>query len=233
MSNITLDHTAFHIATITPNWEPYNEDEKKFPPAIYHVPVGVSVLDLTRKKGKVQAVVRTKVIKDLSQERSLVKGALQQLPGRQKNLLSFGGTSFCGPVLLYRSMHHSLAEVHDTLLSHDRAKHIDLKEVLGNYGSLYAASLSEFAQLIRLPKRPYLKIDEAFKDSAYDAIRGRLEIDVMIIGLLWFSGLRAYGTISYEELVEACDAILASYSCASHGVQDYLEKADLLRDDDD
>jgi len=233
MRNITLSHTGFHIATVTPNWEPYDEKENKFPPAIHHVPIGVSVLDLKSKKGAVQAVTRTKVVKNLESERSLVRGALQQLPGKQENLLSFGGISFCGPVLLYRAMHYGIPQVHDRLLTHDRGHHVDLKEVLGNYGALYAASLSDFAQLIRLPKRPYLKVDDAFNDGALDAIRGRLEIDVMIIGLLWLSGMHAYGTISSEELREAGGAILEAYSSASPGVRDYLEKANLLREDDD
>lgn len=235
MSNITIDHTICHIATITPNWEPYDPKEKNFPPPIYHVPIGACVFDLHEQKDEaktVKAVLRTKVIRTAEAEKPFIKGLINQLPGRRGSFVTFNGDTFLVPVLLYRAMAHNLPNMLP-LLTTNTAAHINLYWLLGNYGRLYnVASLSEFGQLLGYPKRPYLDVAAAYENKAYDAIRSRLEIDVILITKVWLSLMVAFGSLNATRHDEVSDDINVALDAASDGAKAYLVEAGLREDDD-
>jgi predicted PolB exonuclease-like 3'-5' exonuclease len=225
-----LNHVIFHIATVTPNWEPYEKDGKQeFPPPIYHVPVAVSLLQLRMDGQEALSVnIASKRVDTLEEERSLVNYFFQHVPGDAAFIVSFNGRSFTLPVMVYRSLYHGVdasryLQNQEMFNARFSSRHIDLSEVLSGYGALYrSASLSEYAQLIGLAKRPYIDVAKAFEEQQLDLISNRLEVDVLITAAIYFRLLLSQGDISVDIYKKIARTVLKAYHKSNPFAERYL-----------
>jgi len=240
MDQVPFNHTFFHIATVTPDWKPYDENDKKsFPHPVHHRPVAVSLLRLKKAKdsednGSPQVTITSKGIHDLEQgERGLVAGFFDKVPGDTSFLVSFNGRSFALPVMVYRAMHYGVdaskyLQDQEVFTSQYSTQHTDLAALLTGYGATYgSASLSEYAQMVGLAKRPYIKVEKFFNEGNIDAIVARLEVDVVITAAIYFRLLLSKGRLSLDGYRSIAGTTLRQYYERNQMAEKYLEDSDV------
>jgi len=173
-----LDYIFYHVGTVCPDYKAA-EDDTDFPHVIYHHPVVVSFIRVT-ERGEVR--VHTTGIQKLTAEEEvpLIQSFLNLLPEDPKNLITFAGRTFGLQVMYLRGLHRGL----DTgRIETWMEKHVDLSEELAPHGR--ASSLSLYGQLIGFVKRPWLDIQKAWDDGAFDRIYDKVEVDALIIAALY------------------------------------------------
>jgi len=238
MLQITFNHYIFHIATVTPDWEPYDSNDKsEFPHPVHHHPMAVSLLQLRDDDAEpdVQVKVISKGISDLKkEERGLVRTFFQKVPGNVNSLVSFNGRSFAIPVMVYRALHHGvdatkyLQEAGGLFgRSPSSTPHIDLSESLSGYGAMYkSASLSNYAMMLGLSKRPYLDVSQAFSSGNVNSIVMRLEVDVLITAIIYYRLLLSQGwdRKAYEKTL---NSTLEAYAQRNELAENYILESKL------
>lgn len=138
-------------------------------------------------------------------EETLIEGFLNIIEKRAPQLVSFNGRGFDVPVLKYRAMVHNLScprwftegdkwKNYDTRF--DSTYHLDLLEVLSDYGASARCSIHEIASAFAVPGKLETAGDnvrQMFEEGEIEAIRNYCETDVcttLLIFLRWmlFSG---------------------------------------------
>lgn len=241
MDQVPFNHTFFHIATVTPKWEPYDKDDKKsFPHPVHHQPIAVSLLRLKKASSKdandkLEVTITSKGIHDIEEEgRALVAAFFQKVPGETSYLVSFGGRSFSLPVMVYNAMRYGVdasqyLRDQEVFTAQFSDQHTDLAELLSGYGAMYkAAKLHEYAQMIGLAKRPYIDVEACFNSGEVDTIVARLEVDVAIIAAIYFRLLLSKGRLTIESYRNIARATLRKYFERSPMAERYLEDSDVL-----
>jgi len=199
-----------------------------FPRQPFHQVVAISYAHLVHEPGEEGAELIIRRIASggeaRSTERELLEGFLSLIEKRAPRLVSFNGRSFDVPVIKYRAMAHSLAcprwfsegdrwNSYDARYSHEY--HLDLLEVLSDYGASARCSMHEVATIFGVPG----KLDTAgdnvrsmFEAGEIEAIRNYCETDVCTTLLLFLRWQRFSGALSE-----------GAYARGMVGLRNYLE----------
>ncbi len=188
-----------------------------FPRQPFHQIVAIAYAHLIREPGEsgTELVIRRLASggTEKSTEAELLQGFFGLIEKRAPQLVSFNGRGFDVPVLKYRAMAHGLScprwfnegdrwNNYDARYSNEY--HLDLLEVLSDYGASARCSLDEVAAAFNLPGKLETSGDDVrklFERGQIGAIRDYCETDVcstLLIYLRWmlFSGaldIPAYG----------------------------------------
>jgi len=178
--------------------------KNNFPRQPFHQVVAISYAQLVREPGEEGSEM---VIRRLasgghvkSNERELLEGFFGLIEKRAPQLVSYNGRGFDIPVLKYRAMAHGIScprwfSEGDKWVNYDARfaskYHVDLMEVLSDYGASARCSLNEVAAVMGIPG----KLDTAggdvrtlYESGNTEAIRDYCETDVlttMLIFLHW------------------------------------------------
>ncbi len=199
-----------------------------FPRQPFHQVVAISYVQLVAEPGEegeelvVRRVASGGDVK--SSERELLEGFFGLIDKRAPRLVSFNGRGFDVPVLKYRAMAHQLScprwfsegnryENYSSRFS--TTYHLDLLEVLSDYGASARCSLDEVAASFDVPGKLETsgsQVRELYETGDIEAIRNYCECDVLstlLLLLRWqlFSG----------ELTQG------SYLRSTLGLRNYLE----------
>jgi len=234
MSLVPFNHTIFHIATHVP--DPPNRDEDEFPHPLYHRPVAVSLLRITREKDSLDPIVQvmTKGITDIEKdEGTLVEQFFQKMPGGSGFVVSYMGRPFALPVMVYAALRHGVDA--SDYLKDERAftaryshNHIDLADFLSGYGAVpQNATLSDYARIIGFAKRVWVDVPKAFEAGDIKLIKERLEIDVMIIAAIYIRLLFSQGRLEPEAFELVAKKVLHAYFDRSALAKNYLKKSNV------
>ncbi|MDT8375123.1 MAG: 3'-5' exonuclease [Mariprofundaceae bacterium] len=199
-----------------------------FPRQPFHQVVAISYAHLICEPGEegIEMVVRRIASggDKKSSEAELLDGFFSLIEKRAPRLVSFNGRGFDIPVLKYRAMAHSLScprwfsegdrwKNYDA--RYDLTYHIDLLEVLSDFGASARCSMHEVASAFGIPGKLDTAGDDVrgmFEAGEIEAIRNYCETDVcttLLTLLRWqlFSGALPEG----------------AYARAVLGVRNYLE----------
>ena len=160
-----------------------------------------------------------------SSEAELLEGFFNLIETRAPQIVSFNGRGFDVPVLKYRAMIHSLAcprwfsegdkwKNYDSRF--DSTYHLDLLEVLSDYGASARCSMHEVATAFGVPGKLETSGDnvrEMFEAGLVDDIRNYCETDVCTTLLIYLRFQRFNGALSE-----------GAYARAVLGLRNYLEE---------
>jgi len=159
-----------------------------------------------------------------SSERDLLEGFFGLIDKRAPRLVSFNGRGFDVPVLKYRAMVHGLScprwfsegdrwNSYDSRYSHEY--HVDLLEVLSDYGASARCSMHEVATAFGIPGKLETAGDDVrgmFEAGQIEAIRNYCETDVCTTLLLFLRRQLFTGALS-----------AGAYARSILGLRHYLE----------
>ena len=159
-----------------------------------------------------------------SDERELLEGFFQLIERRAPQLVSFNGRGFDVPVLKYRAMAHGLScprwfsqgdrwNNYDARYSTDY--HLDLLELLSDYGASARCSMDEVAAAFDLPGKLETAGDDVralFEAGRIEDIRNYCETDVCTTLLIFLRQQRFTGALTE-----------GAYARAILGLRNYLE----------
>lgn len=148
-------------------------------------------------------------------EPALLQGFWSAMAAKEPTFIGFNSRGFDVPVLLHRSMRHGL-DAGFFLTSGDKWNsyrqryaadwHLDLVDILSDYGKSRRISLDLAARLVGAPG----KIDASGADVTQLHAEGRIEdiraycvTDVLSTSLVWLSWLRLEGRITRDQLADA------------------------------
>jgi len=199
-----------------------------FPRQPFHQVVAISYAHLIREPGENGSEL---LIKQLatggsakSHERELLEGFFQLIETRAPQLVSFNGRGFDIPVLKYRAMAHALScprwftqgdKWNNYDARYSQEYHLDLLEVLSNYGASARCSLDEVAAVFGTPGKLETAGDNVramFENGEIEAIRNYCETDVCSTLLLFLRYQLFSGALTES-----------AYARAILGVRNYLE----------
>lgn len=165
-----------------------------------------------------------------SSEAELLNGFFGLIESRAPQIVSFNGRGFDVPVLKYRAMVHSLAcprwfsegdkwKNYDA--RYDSTYHLDLLEVLSDYGASARCSMHEVATAFGVPGKLETAGDnvrEMFEGGEIEAIRNYCETDVCTTLLLFLRWQLFNGALSE-----------GAYARSVLGLRNYLEQETVSR----
>jgi len=205
-----------------------------FPRQPFHQVVAISYAHLIREPGEDGSEL---VIRQLatggtanSHEREMLEGFFQLIETRAPQLVSFNGRGFDVPVLKYRAMAHALScprwfTQGDKWNNYDaryaQEYHVDLLEVLSDFGASARCSLDEVAAVFGTPGKLETAGDNVramFENKEIAAIRNYCETDVCSTLLLFLRHQFFSGALGES-----------AYARATLGIRNYLESEAELR----
>jgi len=199
-----------------------------FPRQPFHQIVAISYVHLTREVGEDGAELVVKRIATgggaESSEEEQLRGFFQIIESRAPQLVSFNGRGFDMPVLKYRAMVHGLAcprwfsegdkwNNYESRYTH--RYHLDLLEVLSDFGASARCSMHEVATSFGIPGKLDTAGDDVrgmFEGGEVDAIRNYCETDVCTTALIMLRWMLFKGELSE-----------GAYARAILGMRNYLE----------
>ncbi|RLL55032.1 hypothetical protein D8Y20_02225 [Mariprofundus sp. EBB-1] len=205
-----------------------------FPRQPYHQVVAISYGHLIREPGEEgnELVIRQLATggDNNSSEKTLLEGFFHLIETRAPQLVSFNGRGFDVPVLKYRAMMHSMAcprwfsegdkwNNYDTRYSSEY--HVDLLEVLSDFGASARCSMDEVASVLNVPGKLDTSGDhvrEMFETGQIEAIRNYCETDVLSTILIYLRHQLFSGALNE-----------GAYVRAVLGVRNYLESESEMR----
>lgn len=197
------------------------EGRNDFPRQPFHQVAAISYAQLVFEPGESGAELVIRRVASggdaKSSERELLEGFFGLIDKRAPRLVSFNGRGFDVPVLKYRAMVHSLScprwfSEGDKWNNYDARYsgeyHVDLLEVLSDYGASARCSMHEVATAFGVPGKLETAGDDVrgmFEDGQVEAIRNYCETDVcttLLIFLRWqlFSGALSEGAYARSVL---------------------------------
>jgi len=224
-----------------------------FPRQPFHQVVAISYVHLTRESGEDGTELVIKRIATGGQvessEAELLRGFFKIIETRAPQLVSFNGRGFDVPVLKYRAMLHGITcprwfsegdkwNNYDTRYSPQY--HVDLLEVLSDFGASARCSMHEVASAFAVPGKLETAGDDVrgmFEGGEIDAIRHYCETDVcttLLIYLRWalfrgelsegayaraILGLRNYLTAEQAHKPHFAEYLAAWHTDSEHGEQ--------------
>jgi len=204
------------------------EGRNDFPRQPFHQVVAISYAHLIHEPGETgQELVIRRIAsggEEGSSEPELLEGFFRLIEQRAPRLVSFNGRGFDVPVLKYRAMIHALAcprwftegdKWNNYDARYSQQYHLDLLEVLSDFGASARCSMHEVASAFAIPGKLETAGDDVralFEAGHIGAIRDYCETDVcstLLIFLRWqlFTGALGEG----------------AYARAILGVRNYLE----------
>ncbi len=205
-----------------------------FPRQPFHQVVAISYAHLIREPGEGSSEL---VIRQLasggepdSTEAELIEGFFRIIDQRAPQLVSFNGRSFDVPVLKYRAMAHSLScprwfSQGDRWNNYDarysQEYHLDLLEVLSDFGASARCSMDEVAAVFGVPGKLATAGDDVrsmFESGDIDAIRNYCETDVCTTLLLFLRQQLFSGALNEP-----------GYARAVLGLRNYLQEESVTR----
>jgi len=199
-----------------------------FPRQPFHQIVAISYAHLVHEPGEEGAELIIRRIASggeaKSSERELLEGFLSLIKKRAPRLVSFNGRGFDIPVIKYRAITHGLScprwfsegdrwNSYDARYSHEY--HLDLLEVLSDYGASARCSMHEVATCFGIPGKLDTAGDDVrglFEAGEIEAIRNYCETDVCTTLLLFLRWQQFNGALSE-----------GAYARAILGLRNYLE----------
>lgn len=187
--------------------------EAKFPATPLHQVVAIAIAEFRREDdGSISFLEARAGGTAAADERALLHGFWSAMAAKEPTFVGFNSRGFDVPVLLHRSMHHSL-DAGFFMTSGDKWNsyrqryaadwHFDLLDALSDYGAARRLSLDLAARLVGAPG----KLDTDGADVAQLHAEGRIEeiraycvTDVLSTSLVWLSWLRLEGRLSAEQL---------------------------------
>jgi 3'-5' exonuclease len=183
-----------------------------FPRQPFHRVVAISYVQFTREPGEEGSELVLKRVGSggdvKSDERELVDGFFGLIQSRAPQLVSYNGRGFDVPVLKHRAMVQGVAcprwfSEGDKWTNYDTrynsTYHMDLMEVLSDYGASARCSMDEIAAVLGLPG----KLDTSGADvrglyeaGDIEAIRNYCETDVLTTALILLAWQRFSGALT-------------------------------------
>ncbi|MBL1353389.1 MAG: 3'-5' exonuclease [Zetaproteobacteria bacterium] len=153
-----------------------------------------------------------------SSEKELLEGFFHLIETRTPQLVSFNGRCFDMPVLKYRAMRHGLScprwfsagdRWNNYESRYSSVYHLDLLEVLSDYGASARCSMDEVAAVFEIPGKLEVAGSDVrglFESGDISAIRHYCEMDVcstLLIFLRWqlFQGI--LNDVAYAQLLQS------------------------------
>lgn len=199
-----------------------------FPRQPFHQVVAISYVHLMREVGEDGSEIIIKRIAtggDIeSSEKEQLRGFFNIINSRAPQLVSFNGRGFDMPVLKYRAMVHGLScprwfSQGDKWQNYDSRNainyHLDLLEVLSDFGASARCSMHEVATAFGIPGKLDTAGDDVrglFEGGEIEAIRHYCETDVCTTTLIFLRWLLFRGDLSE-----------GAYARAMLGMRNYLE----------
>ncbi len=199
-----------------------------FPRQPFHQVAAISYAHLIREPGEEGSEI---VIRQLatggtasSDEGELLQGFFKLIETRAPQLVSFNGRGFDAPVLKYRAMAHSMScprwfREGDKWSNYDarfsQEYHMDLLEVLSDFGASARCSMDEVASVFGVPGKLETAGDnvrEMFEHKEIEAIRNYCETDVLTTALLFLRHQLFSGALNES-----------GYARTILGIRNYLE----------
>jgi hypothetical protein len=206
------------VATVAPEY--YGSG---FPPLPKHHLVSASVCKLAPPNEGAAPIrlLASFAIDDMARERELlawinrflVLAAVKENDDPTSSLVTFYGSTFGLPVILYRSLKHGTP----LFLQERRLDIADLLEMQNP--AVRATSISDTAELIGLPKRFNVDVAARFHEKNLADLHGVVAVD-MLIQVLTFLRLLLVGAPTYHS-PEVCMTV-TQYRKLSRGVMDYF-----------
>jgi len=215
------------------------DGKNDFPRQPFHQVVAISYAQLVAEPGEqgLELVVRRVASggDEKSGEQALLEGFFGMIEKRAPRLVTFNGRGFDIPVLKYRAMAHQLAcprwfsegsRYDNYSARYSTAYHVDLLEVLSDYGASARCSLDEVAACFGVPG----KLDTAgcevralFEAGDIAAIRDYCECDVLSTLLLFLRWQLFCGELSRGAWLRAVEG-LRNYLEAEAGARPHFRR---------
>ena len=175
---------------------------RPFPPLYAHQPIVVGVMWL----GPDYRLRRMGVIGEASGEAATLEEFSRFVEEHRPALVTYNGRAFDLPVLALRSLRHGvpMAWYYQGNL-HDRASqagHVDLCDVLADYGAAKAMRLDAMARLIGLPGKigcDGSQVESLYRAGEIEAIRSYCLMDVAQTALLFLRLRLLEGALTPDE----------------------------------
>ncbi len=205
------------------------DGKNDFPRQPFHQVVAISYAHLIAEPGEegMELVIRQIASggEPDSCETELLEGFFNLIEKRAPQIVSFNGRGFDIPVLKYRAMVHSLScprwfsegdkwNNYDTRFSHKY--HLDLLEVLSDFGASARCSMHEVASAFGVPGKLDTAGDDVramYEAGEIEAIRNYCETDVCTTLLTFLRWQRFTGSLSE-----------GAYARSMLGIRNYLEE---------
>jgi len=205
------------------------DGKNDFPRQPFHQVVAISYAHLIAEPGEegMELVIRQIASggEPDSSETELLEGFFNLIEKRAPQIVSFNGRGFDIPVLKYRAMVHSLScprwfsegdkwNNYDTRFSHKY--HLDLMEVLSDFGASARCSMHEVASAFGVPGKLDTAGDDVrgmYEAVEIEAIRNYCETDVCTTLLAFLRWQRFNGSLSE-----------GAYARSMLGIRNYLEE---------
>lgn len=199
-----------------------SEGKSDFPRQPFHQVVAISYayLVLERDEHGAQWVLKRIASGGTSEssEKELLEGFFHLIETRTPRLVSFNGRGFAIPVLKYRAMAHGLScpkwvssgdRWHHYESRYSSVYHVDLLEVLSDYGASTRCSLSEIAAALNVPRvtsEEDVSVRALFESGELSVLRDQCETDVcsmLLIFLRWQLFQGALNQEAYAHLMQS------------------------------
>ncbi len=205
------------------------DGKNDFPRQPFHQVVAISYAQLVREPGEEGGELVLRRIGSggevKSSERELLEGFFGLISSRAPTLVSFNGRGFDIAVLKYRAIVHGLScprwfnegdkwNNYDSRYSRDY--HVDLAEVLSDYGASARCSMHEIASVLGVPGKLDTAGDDVrglFESGQIEAIRNYCETDVLTTALIYLRWMLFAGLLNDN-----------AYARCLLGVRNYLEE---------
>jgi hypothetical protein len=205
-----------------------------FPRQPFHQVVAISYAQLISEPGEegLELVIRRIASggSPKSSEKELLEGFFGLIEKRAPRLVSYNGRGFDIPVLKYRAMVHGIScsrwfsegdkwSNYDARYSHEY--HVDLMEVLSDYGASARCSMDEVAAALGLPGKLGTTggdVRVMFESGDIEGIRHYCEMDVITTVLIYLRWQHFRGDLGE-----------GAYARAVGGVHNYLKEESVHR----
>ena len=149
-----------------------------------------------------------------SSEEKLIESFFQIVDSRTPTLVTWNGSGFDLPVLVYRALHHRVGagayfETRNSdfrfnnYLNRYHERHTDLMDVFSGHQPRSAAPLDEFARFLGLPGKQGMRgseVEGRYFAGEIDAVRAYCEADALLTWLIYLRYDRIRGRIDDEGL---------------------------------
>jgi len=203
-----------------------------FPRQPFHQVAAISYVQFTREPGEDGSELVLKRVGsggdagsgEKAGEKELVEGFFGLIQSRAPQLVSYNGRGFDVPVLKHRAMVNGVAcprwfTEGDKWTNYDTrfnsTYHMDLMEVLSDYGASARCSMDEIAAVLGVPGKldtSGADVRNLYESGQIEAIRNYCETDVLTTSLIMLNWLRFSGTLSD-----------GAYARTALGIRNYLE----------
>ena len=232
-------YLVFDIETV-PEDEPKQEEKKEeegkegasqksFPPTFRHKIITIGVLWLSERF----YFKKLGIFSEGKEEKAVVEDFNAFVARNKPVLVSYNGRRFDLPVIMLRSMKYGLnmewfVKTSEYSRRYPPTKHLDLCDILAEYGAASYTSLDNISHLVGLAGKKGMegsKVQEEFEKGNLDKIRNYCLHDVVLTGSVFLRYLLVAGDLTPEAYNISLD------SCIT-GIKDDERLADFISTDE-